>query len=280
MINEVPDTSEKFPPKKIVYEENKKIDITNNNLKITNEKTTGITLIKKSPDKRQKIIKFKVEEKKNIEGTIFFIDKSKGRIKNKKGRRNKNSFLIKKSVHCNSCCDNMCKKIKSWTISSLIKFINKKILYTGDDNEKKKTKKKNILKLYTIKGTPTNKIVLQEYKDLLQKKMSEILSNDVSKKTKIKDKHNSILIEKIKKDNKYNNVNKILDLTFIDCINHFIGKEEIGSLKGFEDYYQEKINSPKINNKERFEQFVNNIDIFYSDEGFRKKMNNHKHNFK
>ena len=154
MINEVPDTSEKFPPKKIVYEENKKIDITNNNLKITNEKTTGITLIKKSSDKRQKIIKFKVEEKKNIEGTIFFIDKSKGRIKNKKGRRNKNSFLIKKSVHCNSCCDNMCKKIKSWTISSLIKFINKKILYTGDDNEKKKTKKKKHPKTLYNKRNP------------------------------------------------------------------------------------------------------------------------------
>lgn len=277
MINEVPNINETIHPKKIVYEENKKLDNINYNLKIISEKTTGITLIKNSSDKDRKTIIFKVAKKSNIEGKVFIIDKFKRRIKNKKGRRNKHSFLIlRKALHGNLVCDNMSKKIKSWTISSIIKFINKKLVIKGDDNGKK-TKKKNLGIFHIINRTLTNNIVIQYNRELLQKKIYEILSNNVSKKTKVKDeKHNSKLIEKIKEDNKYIDIINILNLTFLRCINHFIGKEKIESLKGFEKYYQVKIAS--INYVKRFSQFVNNIEKYYSDKDFRIKMNKKQFN--
>lgn len=277
MINEVPNINETIHPKKIVYEENKKLDNINYYLKITSEKTTGITLIKDSSDKDRKTIIFKVAKKSHIEGKVFIIDKFKRRIKNKKGRRNKHSFLIlRKALHGNLVCDNMSKKIKSWTISSIIKFINKKLVIKGDDNGKK-TKKKNLGIFHIINRTLTNNTVIQYNRELLQKKIYEILSNNVSKKTKVKDeKHNSKLIEKIKEDNKYIDIINILNLTFLRCINHFIGKEKIESLKGFEKYYQVKIAS--INYVKRFSQFVNNIEKYYSDKDFRIKMNKKQFN--
>lgn len=277
MINEVPNINETIHPKKIVYEENKKLDNINYYLKITSEKTTGITLIKDSSDKDRKTIIFKVAKKSHIEGKVFIIDKFKRRIKNKKGRRNKHSFLIlRKALHGNLVCDNMSKKIKSWTISSIIKFINKKLVIKGDDNGKK-TKKKNLGIFHIINRTLTNNTVIQYNRELLQKKIYEILSNNVSKKTKVKDeKHNSKLIEKIKEDNKYIDIINILNLTFLRCINHFIGKEKIESLKGFEKYYQVKIAS--INYAKRFSQFVNNIEKYYSDKDFRIKMNKKQFN--
>ena len=277
MINEVPNINETIHPKKIVYEENKKLDNINYYLKITSEKTTGITLIKDSSDKDRKTIIFKVAKKSHIEGKVFIIDKFKRRIKNKKGRRNKHSFLIlRKALHGNLVCDNMSKKIKSWTISSIIKFINKKLVIKGDDNGKK-TKKKNLGIFHIINRTLTNNTVIQYNRELLQKKIYEILSNNVSKKTKVKDeKHNSKLIEKIKEENKYIDIINILNLTFLRCINHFIGKEKIESLKGFEKYYQVKIAS--INYVKRFSQFVNNIEKYYSDKDFRIKMNKKQFN--
>lgn len=277
MINEVPNINETIHPKKIVYEENKKLDNINYYLKIISEKTTGITLIKDSSDKDRKTIIFKVAKKSNIEGKVFIIDKFKRRIKNKKGRRNKHSFLIlRKALHGNLVCDNMSKKIKSWTISSIIKFINKKLVIKGDDNGKK-TKKKNLEIFHIINRTLTNNTNIQYNGELLQKKIYEILSNNVSKKTKVKDeKHNSKLIEKIKEDNKYIDIINILNLTFLRCINHFIGKEKIESLKGFEKYYQVKIAS--INYVKRFSQFVNNIEKYYSDKDFRIKMNKKQFN--
>ena len=97
MTNGVPDTNEKIPPKKIVYEENKKLDNINNNLKITTEITTGTTLTKNSSDKHQKKNKFKVEKKSNIKGPIFIIDKSTGGIKKKKKKTiQKKNIIIKK----------------------------------------------------------------------------------------------------------------------------------------------------------------------------------------
>ena len=280
MTNGIPDTNEKITPKKIVYEENKKLDNINNNLKITTEITTGTTLTKNSSDKHQKKNKFKVEKKSNIKGPIFIIDKSTGGIKKKKGRRNKNSFRhLKKTTHSNLYCDNMFRKIKSWTISSIIKFINKKLLYEGNESGKKKIKKKFLRKFYTIIGTLTNNIALQYNRDLLQKKISEILSNNVSKKTKVKEEYNSKLIDEIRKDNKYTNVINILDLTFLQCINHLIGKERIECLIGFEEYYQEK-KEASISNLKRFNQFVNNIEKFLFDGNFRAEMNNQNKNLK
>ena len=64
-------------------------------------------------------------------------------------------------------------------------------------------------------------------------------------------------------------------MKLLDCIQHFIGNKKIDVLDGFEDLYNNK--KLKINNyKNSFENFVKNIERYYTDSEFRINMNNKK----
>lgn len=84
--------------------------------------------------------------------------------------------------------------------------------------------------------------------------------------------YNKKIIEKIKKDKE---LNAILQLEFLDCIKNFMGEKEIECLKGFENegYFSKKKALENNEYKRKFESFVNNIEKYYTDKGFRIKMN-------
>ena len=186
--------------------------------------------------------------------------------KKKKGRKRIKTLNFRESNHGVRNCDNMLRKIKSWIISDIIKFINEKL------KEENKNRKKNRLRLYTILKDQSYNIKIDYNIELLGKKMDEILSEQVSVKTKKKSSYNTIIINQIKKE-KYDIVIDILNLTFLQCINHYIKKESLDCLKGFEEGFNKK--REKISNYEdRFLKFVNNIKKYFYDKNFRIEMNN------
>lgn len=222
----------------------------------------------------------KLKIKINTNGSkikYFSIIKDK-KAKHVVGRKRKNTLYIRKNgEHAKDSYDNMTRKIKYRVISSLIKYINEKFNKINSENKEIK------LKLYTIKGTQSNNITLQYNANLLTKKAYEILSDDISGKVKIKNKkYNHDIIKSIMEENKYDDIKdikeikNILELTFLECINHFIGKEMKDCLNGFEKYYtSEKMNSI-IDHKTKFEDFANNFEKYFKDKEFRIKMNKNK----
>ena len=105
-------------------------------------------------------------------------------------------------------------------------------------------------------------------KDFLEKKLGVIFSGDISSKISLYPlTHNKKLIESLindKDETKRNIFNKIFNLTFSDCLNHFRGSKKIEALEGLnnlDDYLKEQ----KINNDEEyctlFKYFVNNLEM-------------------
>ena len=246
-----------------------------NNINHLNENTTLYTTKKRNPEQKifpeqetnlskgkstKKIIKIKFRYRPKKTGLYFFIQK-----RNKKGRNRVKILHLRQSRHNVKSCDNMLRKIKSWVISDIIKFINKKL------KEANKNSKKNKLRLYTILKEQSYKTNINYNRVLIGKKMDEVLSDKVSEKTKIKYlNHNKNIINKIKEE-KYDNITKILNLTFLECIDHYIGKKTIDCLEGFEEEF--KLKEEKISNyKDIFLRFVNNIEKYLNDKNFRKEM--------
>lgn len=209
-----------------------------------------------------KRIKFRFRPIKR--GLYFSIQK-----KSKKGRNRTKILYSRLSRHNMESCDNMLRKIKSWVISDITKFINKKLEKVNENS------KKNKLKLYTILKDQSYNTNIEYNRQLLEKKMDDILSDNVSKKTKIAHcNYNKITINQIK-EKKYDNIIKILNLTFLQCINHYIDKERIDCLEGFEGEF--KLKKKRISPYEDiFLKFVYNIQRYFSDKSFRTKMNNQK----
>ena len=95
---------------------------------------------------------------------------------------------------------------------------------------------------------------------LLNRTIKSIYSEDISSKySRYLQKHNKILIEKLtneKDEIKNEYFNKILNLTFMDYLNHFRGSHfinELNGLKKFEEYYKElKVG----NHKEMYEKVL------------------------
>ena len=217
-----------------------------------NEPPTGSTYLNDNCSVKSKDKKFFTaypyhKHYREIKGKIFRIRKYNKRL-NKIG-------MLKR--HTKKYCDSMSRKIKSWVIADLIKFINKKL------KEKR---------FYIISKEVSYNIKLGFNKNLLGKTVEDILSNDISKKTKIKDlKHNKNLIKEIKdQNNEYQDIKNILGLNFFVCIKHYIGEEKIDSLEGF------KCDKMRLSSEseyfDKFIYFVKNMEKYYSDIKFRKKM--------
>lgn len=232
---------------------------------IINENTTAITPLSNLNSSNKQL-------HNNIYFNTFKFNKKGNKLLNRKGKY----FLIRKrkrkqednGKHTKASYDNMSRKIKSWIISDLIKFINKKF---GEKNIKKKLK----IKLYIINNAQAYNTTINDNKNLLEKKACDVLSENVSQKVKIKYDHNKKIIEKILDNKKFDNIIKILNLNFLDCMDHYIGKKTIDLLRGFEEGYKERKKSI-IDYGKRFESFVNNYKEYYSDKNFRISMNQKK----
>ena len=80
-------------------------------------------------------------------------------------------------------------------------------------------------------------VTSKENKEFLNKKLKEIFSENISNKYIMYSKdHNKKLIQNLLNENdeeKRIKFNKLFNLTFLECLNHLIGKKYIEELEGF-----------------------------------------------
>ena len=139
------------------------------------------------------------------------------------------------------------KKLKHLVLKNFLSFINKKI-----------KNKNNHIKLldYSIIAKTT----IGDEKSFMYKTLGEIFSDKISKKftslTEYERENNNKVNIKILKENK--ELKDILDITFIQCLNHYIGKVSNDKLKRMKTFEQYK--SKGENHKRKLKRYGLNYD--------------------
>jgi hypothetical protein len=163
--------------------------------------------------------------------------------------------------------DNLRRKCKHLVLRSLFNFINQKVdeVYGSKIGKGVFTKK-----LLTLNQKQKSEASIEFNKSFLHKTIGDIFSENISSRyTNFPLTHNKNVVNCLKNDEKESNKNyfrSLFNLTFLDCLKHFRGSEEITSLKGFigfdsikENYkedpeYLESLNYYIMN----FEEIINN----------------------
>jgi len=188
--------------------------------------------------------------------------------------KSKDENSIKK--HNKFSDDNLQRKCKYLVLSNLIQFINKKLYTIYNGNIGNNIYRKEILTLNKSQIENTNTM----YNRLIvYKKISDILSDNISHKyTNYLPQHNKLLIERLKEDkdkNKSLYFNKLFNLTFKDCFDHFIGKKSIEELKGMKSFECIKI---KLGKDEKYvnkiNYYLNNYEKILNEKKTRKRKKN------
>ena len=102
------------------------------------------------------------------------------------------------------------------------------------------------MKLLKLKQNSIEKEKAKYNKKLLNKTLKSIFSDNISSKySRYLPNHNKNLIEKLlneKDELKKNIFNRLFNLTFLECLNHFRGSSFVDELNGlvkFEEYFKE-----------------------------------------
>ena len=229
--------------------------------------------------------------KKRKRRTNESIDNSKKNLANRKTNRGRYKKNDQSSInyvpnvndysdvrHSRYSLDNIIFKIKTLIINEIIRFLNNKIteFYKWEDFYELLSQKtiipptfkymfnqKSIL--FNLNGEFIRRMKKEHDKILLNQKIGVILSNEISGKCKKYDRYHNKLIIKVIQGN--DEIKKILDLTFLDCVKHFSLKEKNGNLIGFTDWNTYAKQIEEKNGKEykncfydvlsKFEKFVN-----------------------
>ena len=120
--------------------------------------------------------------------------------------------------------------------------------------------------------------------DLLKMTLREIFSKNVSEKVKNYSKehqldYNKNFIEKIKDDERKEKTNAILDMTFLQCMEHYRGSKRYDVLSGLESEYEKDIEqmSDDVEYMENFIEHLKYFEVLYANKKSRnskkKKMN-------
>ena len=173
----------------------------------------------------------------------------------------------KKVKHDKYSDDNLRKKCKHLVLDSLMEFINKTIHNIYGGNIGNNVYRKELLTLNKSQKSNSNIIYNRIFAN---KKISDILSDNISTRyTNFPPQHNKVLIERLRNDedeNKRIYFNKLFNLTFKECIEHFIEKQFIEELEGMKcfEFIKESLGEDeeyiKIINYylENFENIINN----------------------
>ena len=160
--------------------------------------------------------------------------------------------------------DNIIRKIKHVILDSVMKFINKKIhnLYSYESQKEKKERQ-----LFKLKQNSKISSRINYNKEFLDKKLVEIFYDDISSKySRFPTNHNKELINSLinEKDEKKKIIfNKIFNLSFVDCLNHFRRSKTIEELEGIsnlDNYLKAKKMIVNEEYSNLFKYFVNNYE--------------------
>jgi len=227
--------------------------------------TSSLAIIEESTNQsnidENKISKLVISKESNIKLTSFQT------IQPSKEQKTENIFIGKKRLdepkkqkHNKYIDDNVRRKVKHIILENIKNFINNKIdiIYEGMIGYGI-----NIKKLLILNQEKNSKDSVAFNIDFLKQTLNTIYSGDISNKyTNFPKDHNKSLIRKLlneKDETKRNYFNRLFNLTFFDCLQHFRGSktfEELEgltqineSLKEFDDTYKLCV-SQYINNYE------------------------------
>jgi len=208
--------------------------------------------------------------------------------KKAKENTNDNKTLIKKKRgrpgtaettgdHNKFSDDNLRRKVKHLLIDNLLSFINNKIykIYKGQVGNGIFVKK-----LLTLNQRQKTDSTIQFNKDLLQKSLGEIFSDDISAKYTIFPlEHNKNLIIKFlneEDEEKKEYFNKLFSITFMDSLEHFRGSKIINELKGLKGIESIKSDDEEYLSQLRF--YFNNYEKIIFNKKSRNRKNQKKMN--
>lgn len=210
-------------------------------------------------------------ETKTVKETIFKIEKVTKEIKilkqkrnRSKNKRNNNNNGEKK--HTKYAFDNIASKIRTSLFKGILVVLNKSL---EDDQyitrEEKVFTSQSVGRIETrMRDKSFYKINISEYGyrvqgnlDLLKMPLRQILYQDCSEKYKNYQNNNKKLLNEISNNNTFNKTNKILDMTFLQCLEHYRGQKKYDVLDGLENEYKSLLGEfeRKGEEKEYIEKF-------------------------
>ena len=218
----------------------------------------------------------------NIIPFLFVVskDESEDFIRKKRGRKavvnedeNENENQPKKN-HNKFDTDNILTKIKSRLIQAIINFLNNtleeesKCMQIKDRKRKIPIRKESFLK---INQQIISNTTVQYNLDLLNKTLRDIFSEPVSLKLKDHSVHglnyNKNFIKKIEGDENRKKTNEILNMTLLQCLEHFRNSKSYEILTGLEREYQNVIDEMKKTEEEdyvrNFMSYLNHFEELY-----------------
>ena len=216
---------------------------------------------------------FDKNNEENVYNNLFntssddeFFNYEENKLLNNK--RKKDSKKKERKPHTKYTYDNLKRECKHLVIENIMTFINKKIyeVYNGDIGDG--ITKRQLVKLNQEQKKNSN----AEFNKLfIYKTLKEILSEKITKKIKIlEEDHNKKLIEKLIEEKK-NDFASLFNITFIECVQHFIEEKQIKELNGltlFSELKEKIINKYKDDG----ETYYNNLEILLKE--FEKRINN------
>ena len=216
--------------------------------------------------------------KNNMKTNVIFMTK-KILSQNKKNKiQEKNNET--KHTHTKYANDNMIRKIKFIIINHMMDFINLKI------NERYNNSR--IKKLLTMEKSQTSNTLVNDNINFLNKKLKDIFSEKITgrytNRILYPPERNKNLIEELineQDEEKKQYFNNLFNLTFIDCLDHFINKKFIPILKDLESfeeiikvpekYKKKKLNINESDYIETLRQFLENYESILRNINQRKK---------
>ena len=173
---------------------------------------------------------------KSFNNQLYFHTNTNNRTRNSKNKKIKDEYRFDLSR----------RKLKILVLKNVFKFIKRKI--------------KGKYQLYKIAHKYKKELKINDEKKYMQKTLGDIFSSNISKKySTIQNKdYNKKVIDKIKRcDDELKN---IFDITFIECLNHFIEKKDIDLLQGMNTFDKENFED------EKEKEYIRYIGENYEDE--------------
>ena len=232
-----------------------------------------------------------VKDEKEKENKIFEITKEPKKIKDSEEIKELKEFKLlgqkrESENHTKFAFDNLVRKIKSKLVSAILIILNKSLQKEEKTEIKTTLKETQKQKKGDIKSEcflkPEQSIMLDtkvKYNlDLLKMTLREIFSKNVSEKVKNYSKehqldYNKNFIEKIKDDERKEKTNAILDMTFLQCMEHYRGSKRYDVLSGLESEYEKDIEqmSDDVEYMENFIEHLKYFEALYANKKSRKK---------
>ena len=202
----------------------------------------------------------------NSTNEIYFYNNANILLNNKRNDNNKKQS----SKHTKYSYDNLKRECKHLVIENVMKFINNKIYEVYEGNIDNGLLKKKLLKLNQAQKTNAD---VEFNKIFIKKTLKEIFSQKITNQIKLYEAdHNKNLIDKLISE-KSDDFKNLFNLTFIECVEHFIGDKQIEELKGLTLFSELKDKIMKKHEKDG-ESFYENIEIFLK--GFENRINKAK----